>query len=61
MTPSSLSSNQHQAVSSSGPLLQIASAVALGLIVFYGVAFGESPLLHNAAHDVRHVTVKPCH
>jgi len=37
------------------------AAAALGLVVLYGVAFAESPLLHNAAHDVRHITVKPCH
>lgn len=42
-------------------LLQLAVGAALGLIVLYGVAFAESPLAHNAAHDVRHVTVKPCH
>jgi cobalt transporter subunit CbtB len=42
-------------------LLQLAAGAALGLIVLYGVAFAESPLAHNAAHDVRHVTVKPCH
>lgn len=42
-------------------LLQLAAGAALGLVVFYGVAFAESPLLHNAAHDVRHVTVQPCH
>ncbi|HWH74302.1 MAG TPA: CbtB domain-containing protein [Methylibium sp.] len=29
--------------------------------MLYGVAFADSPLAHNAAHDVRHVTVKPCH
>ncbi|MBT9550809.1 MAG: CbtB-domain containing protein [Hydrogenophaga sp.] len=40
------------------PLL---AAAALGLVVLYGVAFAESPLAHNAAHDVRHITVKPCH
>lgn len=40
---------------------QLAAAAALGLAVLYGVAFAESPLAHNAAHDVRHVTVKPCH
>ncbi|WP_411883196.1 CbtB domain-containing protein [Polaromonas sp. YR568] len=40
------------------PLL---GAAALGFVVLYGVAFAESPLAHNAAHDVRHVTVKPCH
>lgn len=42
-------------------LLQLAASAALGLVVLYGVAFAESPLAHNAAHDVRHVTVKPCH
>jgi cobalt transporter subunit CbtB len=42
-------------------LLQLAAGAALGLVVLYGVAFSESPLAHNAAHDVRHVTVKPCH
>lgn len=42
-------------------LLQLALGAALGLVVLYGVAFAESPLAHNAAHDVRHVTVKPCH
>ncbi len=42
-------------------LLQLTSGAALGLVVLYGVAFAESPLAHNAAHDVRHVTVKPCH
>ena len=42
-------------------LLQLAVGAALGLVVLYGVAFSESPLVHNAAHDVRHVTVKPCH
>lgn len=40
---------------------QLAAATALGLVVLYGVAFAESPVAHNAAHDVRHVTVKPCH
>ncbi len=42
-------------------LLQLAAGAALGLVVFYGVAFADSPLLHNAAHDVRHITVQPCH
>ena len=42
-------------------LLQLAAGAALGLVVLYGVAFTESPMVHNAAHDVRHVTVKPCH
>ena len=39
----------------------LAAAAGLGLVLLYGVAFADSPLAHNAAHDVRHVTVKPCH
>lgn len=42
-------------------LLQLAAGAALGLVVLYGVAFAGAPAVHNAAHDVRHVTVKPCH
>ena len=42
-------------------LLQLAAGAALGLVLLYGVAFADSPSIHNAAHDVRHVTVKPCH
>ncbi|MGS0753396.1 CbtB domain-containing protein [Roseateles sp. GG27B] len=42
-------------------LLPLLSAAALSLTVLYGVAFAHSPLAHNAAHDVRHITVKPCH
>ena len=42
-------------------LLQLAAGAALGMVVLYGVAFADSPLVHNAAHDVRHITVKPCH
>jgi len=40
---------------------QLLAAAVLGLVALYGVAFADSPLAHNAAHDVRHVTVKPCH
>lgn len=42
-------------------LWQLGAAALLGVVVLYGVAFADSPLLHNAAHDVRHITVKPCH
>lgn len=42
-------------------LRPLVAAAALGLVVFYGVAFADAPVAHNAAHDVRHVTVKPCH
>jgi cobalt transporter subunit CbtB len=45
----------------STPWPALAGAAALALVVLYGVAFADSPFAHDAAHDVRHVTVKPCH
>ena len=42
-------------------LLQLAAGAVLGMVVLYGVGFSESLLAHSAAHDVRHITVKPCH
>ena len=64
--PSSVSSSAAFPASTSASttrslLLQLAASAALGLVVFYGIAFADSPQVHNAAHDVRHVTVKPCH
>lgn len=58
---SASSSTSPPASATRSMLLQLAAGAALGLVVLYGVAFAESPLVHNAAHDVRHVTVKPCH
>ena len=49
------------AAASAALLRPLIAAAALGLVVLYGVAFADRPLAHNAAHDVRHVTVKPCH
>jgi cobalt transporter subunit CbtB len=62
-TPSSSAANPSTADTARTTSItwQLAGAVGLGLVMLYGVAFAESPLLHNAAHDVRHVTVKPCH
>jgi cobalt transporter subunit CbtB len=59
-TPTAISTTT-TATASRSLVLQLAAGAALGLAVFYGVAFAESPLLHNAAHDVRHITVQPCH
>jgi len=62
MNASSVSSSTvYPASATRSVLRQLAAGAALGLVVLYGVAFAESPLAHNAAHDVRHVTVKPCH
>ena len=64
MTAPLASTSQETPVASTATksvLLQLGGAALLGVVVLYGVAFAESPLAHNAAHDVRHVTVKPCH
>lgn len=50
-----------EASSTGAPGMQLAGAAALGLLLLYLVAFAPSPMLHNAAHDVRHVAATPCH
>lgn len=42
-------------------LVQLGSAFALGLVMLYAVGFSEASVAHNAAHDVRHATGRPCH
>ena len=49
------------ATASRSVLRQLAAGALLGVVMLYGVAFAESPLAHNAAHDVRHATGRPCH
>ena len=51
----------HNASATRSLMLQLVAGALLGMLVLYGVAFAESPFAHNAAHDVRHITVKPCH
>ncbi len=36
-------------------------AALLGMFMLYGVAFANSDILHNAAHDTRHAITVPCH
>ncbi len=33
----------------------------LGFMMLYVVAFANTDMLHNAAHDTRHAIVAPCH
>lgn len=61
MTSTTAAATTTTSATSAALLRPLVAAAALGLVVLYGVAFAESPLAHNAAHDVRHVTVKPCH
>ncbi len=45
-----------------GKLVPTAIFAALfGSMLLYFVAFAHSDILHNAAHDVRHAIVAPCH
>jgi cobalt transporter subunit CbtB len=39
----------------------VAIALIFGVFMIYGVAFAGADVLHNAAHDVRHVFAFPCH
>lgn len=61
MTSTTAAATTTTSATSAALLRPLVAAAALGLVVLYGVAFADSPLAHNAAHDVRHVTVKPCH
>ena len=36
-------------------------AAVLGVFVLYGVGFAPIGVVHNAAHDGRHVFSLPCH
>ncbi len=54
-------SSDHRTSQALSLLIQLGAGAVLGMVLLYGVAFAESPLAHNAAHDVRHITVKPCH
>lgn len=42
-------------------LRQLVAAAALGLVMLYAVSFSQASMAHNAAHDVRHASGRPCH
>ena len=46
---------------STSVLVQLGAALALGFVMLYAVGFSEASVAHNAAHDVRHATGRPCH
>ena len=50
----------HSAASAS-VLVQLGAALALGLVMLYAVGLSEASVAHNAAHDVRHASGRPCH
>jgi len=38
-----------------------AAAAMLGLVLIFGVGFAGPSVIHNAAHDARHIHAFPCH
>ncbi len=48
-------------VASAARALPAVAAVALGLVLIFGVGFAGSSVIHNAAHDARHIHAFPCH
>jgi len=37
------------------------AAALLGLVLIFGVGFAGASVIHNAAHDARHIHAFPCH
>ena len=52
---------QASTTSTTSVLAQLGAALFLGLVMLYAVGFSESSVAHNAAHDVRHASGRPCH
>lgn len=46
---------------SASVLAQLGAALLLGLVMLYATGFSEASVAHNAAHDMRHATGRPCH
>jgi cobalt transporter subunit CbtB len=40
---------------------QAMAAALLGLVLVLGVGFAGPAVIHNAAHDARHIHAFPCH
>lgn len=51
----------HTRTASTLVLAQLGAALLLGFVMLYAVGFSEASVAHNAAHDVRHATGRPCH
>jgi cobalt transporter subunit CbtB len=42
-------------------LLVAVLGAVIGIFILLGVGFASANLIHNAAHDARHVNSFPCH
>lgn len=39
----------------------VTGAILLGVFIVFGLGFAGPEVIHNAAHDLRHGLVFPCH
>ena len=39
----------------------ISAAMLIGVLIIFAVGFAGSEVIHNAAHDLRHSLIFPCH
>lgn len=60
-TSSALTSAVTTAPATASMLVQLGASLLFGLVMLYAVGFSEASVAHNAAHDVRHATGRPCH
>ncbi|OIQ65777.1 putative cobalt transporter subunit (CbtB) [mine drainage metagenome] len=58
---STFTTSMPRKMASTPVLAQLGAALLLGFVMLYAVGFSEASVVHNAAHDVRHATGRPCH
>ncbi len=42
-------------------LYSILAAVLVAFTIIYSIAYANPEVIHNAAHDIRHSMIFPCH
>lgn len=58
---SNLLSQDHLGTVPWSTIYAVTVAIFLGVLIIAGVGFAGPEVLHNAAHDIRHGLVFPCH
>lgn len=48
-------------MASLGTVLAVTAAILIGTLIITAVGFAGPEVVHNAAHDLRHGLVFPCH
>lgn len=46
---------------SSSTMISLIGAMLIGALIIFGSGFSNTAAVHNAAHDMRHANVFPCH